>query len=131
MIGAIHPQRPDFLFMTGWDAVLVPMLMAGCQGGVHATSGIVPEITRSIYDLTTQKKFNEAFVLQKQLLELFDSVFDAADFPEGIRSAIDLRGFNFGKGRQPLSEKQTTKLAIATKKTRLLIKQMLSIREAH
>jgi 4-hydroxy-tetrahydrodipicolinate synthase len=131
MIGAIHPKRPDFLFMTGWDAALVPMLMAGCQGGVHATSGIVPEITRSIYDLTTQKKFNEAFVLQKQLLELFDSVFDAADFPEGIRSAIDLRGFHFGKGRQPLSEKQTATLAIATEKTRMLIEQMLSIREAH
>ena len=131
MIGAIHPQRPDFLFMTGWDAVLVPMLMAGCQGGVHATSGIVPEITRSIYDLTTQKKFNEAFVLQKQLLELFDSVFDAADFPEGIRSAIDLRGFNFGKGRQPLTKQQSTALATAAEKTSMLIQQVLSTLVAH
>ena len=38
MIRSIRPHRPDFLFMTGWDAVLVPMLMAGCQGGTHATS---------------------------------------------------------------------------------------------
>ena len=42
LIQSVRPLRPDFLFMTGWDAVLVPMLMAGCQGGTHATSGIVP-----------------------------------------------------------------------------------------
>lgn len=131
MIEAIHPKRPDFLFMTGWDAALVPMLMAGCQGGVHATSGIVPEITRSIYDLTTQKKFDEAFVLQKQLLKLFDSMFDAADFPEGFRSAIDLRGFNFGKGRQPLTKQQSTALATAAEKTSMLIQQVLSTLVAH
>ena len=29
MIQSVRPLRPDFLFMTGWDAVLVPMLMAG------------------------------------------------------------------------------------------------------
>ena len=131
MIEAIHPKRHDFLFMTGWDAALVPMLMAGCQGGVHATSGIVPEITRSIYDLTTQKKFDEAFVLQKQLLKLFDSMFDAADFPEGFRSAIDLRGFNFGKGRQPLTKQQSTALATAAEKTSMLIQQVLSTLVAH
>ena len=131
MIEAIHPKRPDFLFMTGWDAALVPMLMAGCQGGVHATSGIVPEITRSIYDLTTQKKFDEAFVLQKQLLKLFDSMFDAADFPEGFRSGIELRGFNFGKGRQPLTKQQSAALATAAEKTNMLIQQMLSTQVAH
>ena len=131
MIEAIQPKRPDFLFMTGWDAALVPMLMAGCQGGVHATSGIVPEITRSIYDLTTQKKFDEAFVLQKPLLKLFDSMFDAADFPEGFRSAIDLRGFSFGQGRQPLTKKQSARLATAAEKTNILIQQLLSTLVAH
>ena len=77
MIRSIRPHRPDFLFMTGWDAVLVPMLMAGCQGGTHATSGIVPEITRAIYDLTKKSNFDKAFSLQKQLLELFDTTFCA------------------------------------------------------
>ena len=97
MIRSIRPHRPDFLFMTGWDAVLVPMLMAGCQGGTHATSGIVPEITRAIYDLTKKSDFDKALSLQKQLLELFDTTFCAADFPEGFRSAINQRGFNCGK----------------------------------
>ena len=125
MIRSIRPHRPDFLFMTGWDAVLVPMLMAGCQGGTHATSGIVPEITRTIYDLTKKSLFDEALSLQKQLLELFDTTFSAADFPEGFRSAINLRGFDFGTGRQPLTEKQSAILTDATDKIRLLIQQMV------
>jgi len=126
MIRSIRPHRPDFLFMTGWDAVLVPMLMAGCQGGTHATSGIVPEITRAIYDLTKKSDFDKALSLQKQLLELFDTTFCAADFPEGFRSAINQRGFDFGKGRQPLTEKQAQILTVATEKIRLLIQQMIT-----
>lgn len=126
MIRSIRPHRPDFLFMTGWDAVLVPMLMAGCQGGTHATSGIVPEITRAIYDLTKKSDFDKALSLQKQLLELFDTTFCAADFPEGFRSAINQRGFNFGKGRQPLTEQQAQILTVATEKIRLLIQQMIT-----
>jgi 4-hydroxy-tetrahydrodipicolinate synthase len=30
----------------------------------------------------------------------------SADFPEGFRAAVELRGFDFGRGRQPLSETQ-------------------------
>ena len=125
MIQSVRPLRPEFLFMTGWDAALVPMLMAGCQGGIHATSGIVPEITRAIFDLTKKSRFDEALSLQEQLLELFDTTFCAGDFPEGFRSAISLRGFDFGKGRQPLTEKQSAMLTTATKKIRLIIQQML------
>jgi dihydrodipicolinate synthase/N-acetylneuraminate lyase len=51
MIAAIRPIRPDFTFLTGWEAVLAPMLMVGCDGGTNATSNAVPEVTRRIYDL--------------------------------------------------------------------------------
>ena len=47
MIAAIRPNRPDFTFLTGWEAVLVPMLMIGCDGGTHASRNVVPEITRT------------------------------------------------------------------------------------
>src|SRR5437660_5410901 len=42
MINAVRPIRPDFSFLTGWEAALVPMLIVGADGGTHATSGIVP-----------------------------------------------------------------------------------------
>jgi len=106
MISAVRPLRPDFTFLTGWEAALVPMLVVGADGGTHATSGIVPELTRQIFDLTTSGALDEAVKLQLRLIELFDAMILSADFPEGFRAAVDLRGFNFGKGRQPLSESQ-------------------------
>src|SRR5512137_1140300 len=44
MISSVRPSRPDFIFLTGWEAVLVPMLLMGCDGGTNATSGVVPEL---------------------------------------------------------------------------------------
>ena len=52
MINAVRPIRPDFTFLTGWDVVLVPMLLIGADGGTNATSGVVPELMRKLYDLT-------------------------------------------------------------------------------
>ena len=126
MIEAVRPLRPDFVFMTGWDAVLVPMLLAGCQGGTHATSGVVPELTRAIYDLTLAGKIAEAYRLQYQLLNLFDVIFAAGDFPEGFRLAASVRGFEFGTGRQPLTPEQQAKLAAAGETIRTQIDTILA-----
>jgi dihydrodipicolinate synthase/N-acetylneuraminate lyase len=106
MIAAIRPYRPEFSFLTGWEAVLVPMLMVGADGGTHATSGVVPELTRQMYDLATSRQFEPAMALQYRLLELFDAMLYSADFPEGFRAAVELRGFAMGRGRQPLSPSQ-------------------------
>jgi 4-hydroxy-tetrahydrodipicolinate synthase len=126
MIEAVRPLRPDFVFMTGWDAVLVPMLLAGCQGGTHATSGVVPELTRAVYDLTMAGNIKEAYRLQYRLLNLFDTVFGAGDFPEGFRLAASLRGFDFGAGRQPLTPEQQAKLAAAREGILLQIDQIVA-----
>jgi dihydrodipicolinate synthase/N-acetylneuraminate lyase len=106
MMSAVQPVRPDFVFLTGWEAALVPMLLMGCQGGTNATSGVVPEITRKLYDLVQERRIDEARTLQFRLLELFDAMLFSADFPEGFRAAVELRGFDLGRGRQPLSESQ-------------------------
>src|SRR5437016_7739965 len=106
MVNAIRPHRPDFVFLTGWDVVLVPMMLMGADGGTNATSGIVPELMRKLYDLTVAGKLDEAIKIQLRLIELFDTMLFSADFPEGFRAGAELRGFDFGKSRQPLSEKQ-------------------------
>jgi len=103
MIAAVRPIRPDFRFLTGWEAVLVPMLLIGCDGGTNATSGIVPEIVRRMYDLATTGQVQPAVELQYRLLPLFDTMVYAADFPEGFRAALRLRGIHVGEGRQPKS----------------------------
>ncbi len=106
LIAAVRPLRPDFSFLTGWEAALVPMLVMGADGGTHATSGVVPELTRQIFDLTTSGDLAQAVPLQLRLIELFDAMIGSADFPDGFRAAVELRGFDFGKSRQPLSESQ-------------------------
>ncbi|MCH5373565.1 MAG: dihydrodipicolinate synthase family protein, partial [Planctomycetes bacterium] len=112
MIAAVRPRRPDFSFLTGWDAALMPMLLVGCDGGTNATSGVVPEITRKLYDLTLSGRLDAARDLQYRLLTLFDAMLYSAEFPEGFRAALQLRGIRAGSGRQPQSE--TQKLGLET-----------------
>jgi 4-hydroxy-tetrahydrodipicolinate synthase len=111
MINAVRPIRPDFSFLTGWEAVLAPMLFIGCDGGTNASSNIVPEITRRIYDLCAAGKHNEAMGLQYKLIELFDAMLYPFEFPDGFRAGAELRGFNFGKVRQPMTDSQTAERA--------------------
>lgn len=111
MMEAVRPIRPDFVFLTGWEAVLVPMLIMGVNGGTNATSGVVPELTRRLYELVTNGQIEQAKVLQFRLLELFDTMIYSADFPEGFRAAVSLRGFDLGRSRQPMSDSQQMDMA--------------------
>ncbi len=110
MIAAVRPNRPDFTFLTGWDTVLVPMLIIGCDGGTNATSGVVPEITRKLFDLTQSGQLELARALQYKVLTLFDAMIGSADFPEGFRAALKLRGIDAGESRQPYSADQHLKM---------------------
>lgn len=110
MIQAVRPRRPEFAFLTGWDAAILPMLVIGCDGGTNATSGVVPEITRKLYELSVAGRLVEARELQYRLVALFDAMMYTADFPEGFRAAAKLRGFRMGAGRQPLSAGQRVDL---------------------
>lgn len=108
MIQAVRPHREDFSFLCGWEAALVPMLLMGCDGGTNAMSGIMPEYMVSMYEQTVAGNLEEARQMQFQLLEFFDAVLYSLDFPEGLRAAVELRGFRMGPGRQPLSAEQDT-----------------------
>jgi dihydrodipicolinate synthase/N-acetylneuraminate lyase len=110
MIAAVRPVRPDFAFLTGWDAALMPMLLIGCDGGTNATSGVAPEITRKLFDLTMAGKIDEARDLQYRLLPLFDTMLYSAEFPDGFRAALKLRGIEPGPSRQPRSAVQQQQL---------------------
>lgn len=106
MIAAVRPQRPNFCFLTGWDAALAPMLMVGCNGGTNATSGVVPELTRAIYEASTRGQWDRAMQLQYRLLPLFDAMIGQPEFPEGFRRGALSRGWDLGRSRQPLSPEQ-------------------------
>ena len=106
LLAAIRPQRPDFSFLTGWDAVFVPMMLIGCDGGTNATSNALPEVMRRMYELSRAGQFDEALKIQYRLLELFDAMLNPFEFPDGFRAAAESRGFRFGRGRVPMTEMQ-------------------------
>ncbi len=103
MIEAVRPERPDFSFMTGWDASLLDMLEVGCDGGTNASSGVVPELTKRLFDAAVAGRTEEARRAQDHIAGLFDAMFAAADFPEGFRMGVELRGVPVGPGRTPRS----------------------------
>ncbi len=121
MIQAVRPNRPEFSFLTGWDAALMPMLLVGCDGGTNASSGVVPELTRKLYDLTLSSQLDDARRLQYDLVTLFDAMIYQAEFPEGFRAAVKLRGFRMGRGRQPMSEQQETNLTALSRTLQCLL----------
>jgi 4-hydroxy-tetrahydrodipicolinate synthase len=121
MIQAVRPSRPDFSFLTGWDAALMPMLLVGCDGGTNASSGVVPELLVKLYDLTMAERLDEARALQYEIVTLFDAMIYTAEFPDGFRTAVRLRGFDTGAGRQPLSDDQQIELAKLASKLQCLL----------
>ncbi len=123
MIQAVRPNRPEFAFLTGWDAALMPMLLIGCDGGTNASSGVVPELTRLLYDLTVSGRLDEARQVQFDLVTLFDTMIYSAEFPNGFRAAVELRGFQMGIGRQPQSNEQITDLAALSKTLQCMLSQ--------
>ncbi len=106
LIDTVRPSRPDFSFLTGWDPCLLPMLNVGCDGGTHASSGVAPELTRQLYDAAKDGDLDRAKSLQRRVTRLFDSCFAAAEFPEGFRMGVSLRGFAVGPARMPRSDRQ-------------------------
>ena len=121
MIHRIRPERPDFVFFTGWDSVLVPMLVVGVNGGTNASSGVVPEVTRKLFDYFRSGKIESAMSIQYPLVDLFDQMLQGADFPDGFRAGIELRGFNMGATRQPNTKPQTLDRAVLKRRLECLL----------
>lgn len=106
MMDAIESGRPDFAFFTGWDPALTPMIAMGCDGATLASSGIVPEATKRIFEMATSGDLTAARRLQMKLSRVFDVFMTDGDFPEGVRRGLGCRGFDFGPSRQPQSERE-------------------------
>ncbi|MBW2396312.1 MAG: dihydrodipicolinate synthase family protein [Deltaproteobacteria bacterium] len=127
LIAAVRPNRPDWSFLTGWDACLLPMLLMGCDGGTNATSGVAPELTRKLFECATTGNLDEARKIQLRVTRLFDALFGAADFPDGFRMGVSLRGIASGSGRTPRSERQRAgEAATRQQLTALLAEEGLS-----
>ena len=60
-------------------------------------------------------QIDQAIDLQYRLLRLFDPMLYTAQFPDGFRAALSLRGLQPGVGRQPQSDLQQAEFANMTR----------------
>ena len=101
-IDKIKIAGEELNILIGREEMLLAGLMAGAKGTMSATVGIVPEIMVGIYEAYKQKDYERAQQLQFSMLDLVRAMF-ALPFPVGFKIALDLRGFDMGKPKQPLS----------------------------
>jgi len=106
LMNGVRKLRPDFAFLIGCEEILLPALVMGADGGTIATSGVVPEVVMKLYDHFQKGQIAQARAVQYRLLDLIEVLIFGADFPEGVRQALKLRGLAMGNGRQPLSPSQ-------------------------
>jgi 4-hydroxy-tetrahydrodipicolinate synthase len=123
LMSAVRAERPEFVFLSGWEPTLMPLLVMGIDGGTHATGGVAPELTRRVYELTKSGDLDAARPLHFHLIGLFDALLAAGDFPAGFRAGVELRGFSVGHSPQPA--------CIAPQAARKIIaKELTSVLEA-
>ena len=116
-IHQIKTQRPDFAVLIGWEELLCTALFMGADGGTLSTAGVAPEIIMKLYHSAQAGHWDTAKRMQFRLLDLFHLMVEAPNFPEGFRAGYELRGFQAGRARFPLSKGEQE--IIATMRGRL------------
>jgi dihydrodipicolinate synthase/N-acetylneuraminate lyase len=102
----IKPQRPDFSCLIGWEELLCSATFMGADGGTLSSAGVVPEVIMQIYNSAKAGDWETSKRAQFKLLDLFALMVNAPNFPEGFRAGYELRGFNIGNARFPLSKQE-------------------------
>lgn len=102
----IKSQRPDFSVLIGWEELLCPAMFMGGDGGTLSSAGVVPEVIMKIYNSAKAGEWDTSKQAQFKLLDLFALMVNAPNFPEGFRAGYQLRGFETGNARFPLSKQE-------------------------
>jgi len=111
IIHQIKSQRPDFACLIGWEELLVPSLFMGGDGGTLGTTGVAPEVIMKIYDTASAGHWDEAREMQYRILDVFQEMITAPNFPEGFRAGYEIRGFNVGHARFPIGPEEKKQIA--------------------
>ena len=122
-LNEVKAIRPDFACLIGCEEILLPALLMGADGGTIASSGVAPEAIMKLYNSFLKGDLAEAKRVQFKLLELIKTMFAAGNFPEGFREGVNLRGFNTGRGPQPMSPHEMEHFNAIRSKLACLLKE--------
>jgi N-acetylneuraminate lyase/4-hydroxy-tetrahydrodipicolinate synthase len=114
----------DLNILTGRGEALFPTLMVGGKGGMTATAGILPEKMLGIYDAWKAGEYSQALTLQFSILLAIRAMFSVA-FPLGFKVAMEMRGFQMGPPKQPLSDAERFKFNTTKVRIQKIMKPIL------
>ena len=88
---------------SGNDDQIIPILSLGGIGVISVLSNIEPEYVHNMVKEYFSYNVKEATKMQLESMELIEALFCEVN-PIPIKTALNLKGFNFGKPRLPLIE---------------------------
>jgi 4-hydroxy-tetrahydrodipicolinate synthase len=114
----------DMAFLTGREDMFFPALMLGAKGCMVAMAGILPEVMVGMYRAFKEGDYHRARELQFSILLLIRACF-ALPFPLGFKIALEVRGFDMGPPKQPLSEAERFRYRTMESRIRKIMGPML------
>ena len=92
-----------FVMLSGNDDIIVDMIKMGATGVISVLANIAPKNTEAMCDYALAGDFDKAYDLQKNLLNVADSLFYETN-PIPVKAAMNYLGFSVGGYRMPLFE---------------------------
>jgi 4-hydroxy-tetrahydrodipicolinate synthase len=97
----LRDKPKDFLFISGDDAVSLPLIAMGSAGTISVVANALPGIFSNMIRLCVEGKFAEARPLHYKLVEFTNSIFVEGN-PGGIKEALMYVGVCGNTMRLPL-----------------------------
>lgn len=88
--------------LAGRDSIIYQTLACGGKGAVSACANVIPRPLVSLYDSVQKGDHEGALDIQKRVGRL-RAAFELGVFPEVIKEAVNLMGFNVGHSRMPVT----------------------------
>lgn len=95
-------KKDNFAVLAGRDNLILSTLMHGGKGAISSVASACPELAVGIYNAFISGDYNEALRQQMNFAKL-RQLFSLGTFPTVIKAALQIRGFNAGDPRAPVS----------------------------
>lgn len=94
-------RRPDFDFIIGTEALLVPAVVAGAKACVSGVANTFPDIMRALWDAAEKGDWGKAMDLQQKVNQIRE-VMHLSNSIISMHTMLRLRGIDAGVPRRPL-----------------------------
>ncbi len=81
-------DSPDFSLITGTELFLPETIMYGGHGAVAGGANVFPQLFVKLYEASLKQDLGTVSVLRKQVMELYNTIYQISKHPSGIIAGI-------------------------------------------